>query len=517
MWQWPQPRCYWSVGVRISAADGGGWRHLRCGSVSEATFDFDVIVIGAGYGGFDAAKHGADHGLRVAIVEARDMGGTCVNRGCVPSKALLAASGRVRELADAEHLAGFGIHAAPVRFERQKIADHANQLVATIRTNLTKTLERAGVQIMRGKGRLEGPQRVAVRESGSGIERIYSARHVILATGSDPFVPPGIVTDGRTVFTSDEAINLEWLPRWIAIVGSGYIGLEFADVYTALGCEVTMIEALDRVMPTFDPDIAKIAARHLIDGREIDARAGVLAKSITPGCPVRIELVEMASREPVETLEVDAVLVATGRVPTSKELNLAAVGVSTQRGFIAVDDAMRVLENNEPGAAVVPNLWAVGDVTGKMMLAHTAAAQGTVAIDNILGHARQIDYRSIPAATFTHPEISSVGLSEADAKALAAKDGFELGSVRSYFKANSKALAELESDGLMKLLFNKASGEVLGAHIYGLHAADLIQEIANAIARRQSVVQLATEVHTHPTLSEVVEVAYKQAAMAVVA
>ena len=517
MWRWPPPRCYWSVGGRVSAADGGGWRHLRCGSVSEATFDFDVIVIGAGYGGFDAAKHGADHGLRVAIVEARDMGGTCVNRGCVPSKALLAASGRVRELADAEHLAGFGIHAAPVRFERQKIADHANQLVATIRTNLTKTLERSGVQIMRGKGRLEGPQRVAVRESGSGIERIYSARHVILATGSDPFVPPGIVTDGRTVFTSDEAINLEWLPRWIAIVGSGYIGLEFADVYTALGCEVTMIEALDRVMPTFDPDIAKIAARHLIDGREIDARAGVLAKSITPGCPVRIELVEMASREPVETLEVDAVLVATGRVPTSKELNLAAVGVSTQRGFIAVDDAMRVLENNEPGAAVVPNLWAVGDVTGKMMLAHTAAAQGTVAIDNILGHARQIDYRSIPAATFTHPEISSVGLSEADAKALAAKEGFELGSVRSYFKANSKALAELESDGLMKLLFNKASGEVLGAHIYGLHAADLIQEIANAIARRQSVVQLATEVHTHPTLSEVVEVAYKQAAMAVVA
>jgi dihydrolipoamide dehydrogenase len=150
-----------------------------------------------------------------------------------------------------------------------------------------------------------------------------------------------------------------------------------------------------------------------------------------------------------------------------------------------------------------------------MMLAHTAAAQGTVAVDNILGHPRTIDYRSIPAATFTHPEISSVGLSEADAKELAAKDGFELGLVRSYFKANSKALAELESDGLMKLLFNKASGEVLGAHIYGLHAADLIQEIANAVARRQSVKQLANEVHTHPTLSEVVEVAYKQAAMAV--
>ncbi len=478
---------------------------------SAASFDFDLIVIGAGYGGFDAAKHAADHGLRTAIVESRDMGGTCVNRGCVPSKALLAASGRVRELADAEHLRGFGIHAAPVRFERQKIADHANQLVATIRTNLTKTLERAGATILRGKGRLEGPQRVAVREA-SGIERVYSARDVIIATGSDPFVPPGIETDGRTVFTSDEAISLEWLPRWIAIIGSGYIGLEFADVYTALGCEVTMIEALDRVMPTFDPDIAKIAARKLIDGRDIDARSGVLAKTVTPGSPVRIELVEMASREPVETLEVDAVLVATGRVPVSKELNLESVGVTTNRGFIPVDEAMRVLVDGNP----VPHLWAVGDVTGKMMLAHTAAAQGSVAVDNILGHQRLIDYRSIPAATFTHPEISSVGLSEADAKELAAADGFELGLVRSYFKANSKALAELESDGLMKLLFNRSSGEVLGAHIYGLHAADLIQEIANAVARRQSVRELANEVHTHPTLSEVVEVAYKQAAAALV-
>ena len=149
------------------------------------------------------------------------------------------------------------------------------------------------------------------------------------------------------------------------------------------------------------------------------------------------------------------------------------------------------------------------------MLAHTAAAQGSVAVDNILGHARQIDYRSIPAATFTHPEISSVGLSEVDAKQLAVEEGFELGTVRSYFKANSKALAELESDGLMKLLFNKNTGEVLGAHIYGLHAADLIQEIANAVSRRQSVTQLANEVHTHPTLSEVIEVAYKQAASAV--
>ena len=467
-------------------------------------------MIGAGYGGFDAAKHAADHGLRTAIIEKGDMGGTCVNRGCVPSKALLAASGKVRELSDAGHLAQFGIKTSGHSFDRQAIANHANQLVANIRENLTKTLERAGVSILRGEGRMQGSQQVALRQL-DGIERLLTAKDVVLASGSDPFVPPGITTDGSTVFTSDDAIKLESLPPWLAIIGSGYIGLEFADVYTALGCEVTMIEALDRVMPTFDPDIAKLAARKLIDGRDIETKVGVFASKVIPGNPVRIELIDANSKELVEVLEVDAVLVATGRVPTSKDLNLAAVGVETNRGFIPVDDQMRVLANAEP----VPHLWAVGDVTGKMMLAHTAAAQGAVAVDNILGHQRQIDYRSIPAATFTHPEISSVGLSEVEAKALAVEAGFELGTVRSYFKANSKALAELESDGIMKLLFNKSTGEVLGAHIYGLHAADLIQEVANALARRLSVKQLANEVHTHPTLSEVVEVAYKQAAMAV--
>ncbi len=475
--------------------------------MSQANFDFDLIVIGAGYGGFDAAKHAAEHGLKVGIIESRDMGGTCVNRGCVPSKALLAASGKVRELADAEHLSLFGIYGAPVRFERQKIADHANNLVANVRKNLTKTLERAGVTILRGQGRLEGLQKIGLRES-NGVDKSITARDVILATGSDPFVPPGIKTDGRTVFTSDEAVNLEWLPKWIAIIGSGYIGLEFADVYTALGCEVTMIEALERVMPTFDPDITKIASRNLISGRDIDAKAGVLASKVSPGCPVKIELSDVKTRDFIEELEVDAVLVATGRVPCSQELNLESMSIKTNKGFIPIDDSMRVLVDGQP----VPHLWAVGDVTGKLMLAHTAAAQGTVAVDNILGNQREINYLSIPAATFTHPEISSVGLSEDEAKRLSESEGFHLGLVRSYFKGNSKALAELESDGLMKLLFRKDNGEILGAHIYGLHAADLIQEVANALARKQSVVELSLEVHTHPTLSEVVEVAYKQAA-----
>ena len=475
--------------------------------MTDPNFDFDLIVIGAGYGGFDAAKHAAEKGLKVAIIESGDMGGTCVNKGCVPSKALLAASGKVREIANYEHLAKFGIHASPVRFERSKIADHANNLVSNVRENLTKTLKRSGVEIILGFGRLEGNQKVGVRDN-NGIDRIFTCENTVLATGSSPFVPPGITLDNRTVFTSDEAVKLEWLPRWIAIIGSGYIGLEFADVYTALGCEVTMIEALENIMPTFDPDITKIAKKNLIQSRDIDTKSNVFATKITPGCPVKIELRDAKSKEIVENLEVDGVLVATGRSPNSKNLNLDSAGIETIKGYIPIDDQMRVLN----GEKVIPNVWAVGDVTGKLMLAHTAAAQGTIAVENICGENIEINYRSIPAATFTHPEISSVGLSETDAKEIAIKEGFTLGVVKSYFKANSKALAELESDGILKLLFNKDSGKVLGAHIFGMHAADLIQEIANAISRNQDVIQLATEVHTHPTLSEVVEVAYKQAA-----
>ena len=475
--------------------------------MTDPNFDFDLIVIGAGYGGFDAAKHAAEKGLKVAIIESGDMGGTCVNKGCVPSKALLAASGKVREIANYEHLAKFGIHASPVRFERSKIADHANNLVSNVRENLTKTLKRSGVKIILGFGRLEGNQKVGVRDN-NGIDRIFTCENTLLATGSSPFVPPGITLDNRTVFTSDEAVKLEWLPRWIAIIGSGYIGLEFADVYTALGCEVTMIEALENIMPTFDPDITKIAKKNLIQSRDIDTKSNVFATKITPGCPVKIELTDAKSKEIVENLEVDGVLVATGRSPNSKNLNLDSVGIETTKGYIPIDDQMRVLN----GEKIIPNVWAVGDVTGKLMLAHTAAAQGTIAVENICGKNIEINYRSIPAATFTHPEISSVGLSETDAKEIAIKEGFTLGVVKSYFKANSKALAELESDGILKLLFNKDSGKVLGAHIFGMHAADLIQEIANAISRKQDVMQLSTEVHTHPTLSEVVEVAYKQAA-----
>lgn len=454
-------------------------------------FDYDLVIIGAGVGGHGAALHAVANGLKTAIVEAADMGGTCVNRGCIPSKALLAASGRVRELRAKEHLKLLGIDIGEIQFDRGAIATHAGNMVNKQKGDLTNSLKKLGVDIIQGWGKLAGIQKVDVDG------KIITAKDIILSTGSVPFVPPGIELDGKTVFTSDEGVKLDWLPSWIAIIGSGYIGLEFSDIYTALGSEVTMIEALDVLMPGFDPDIAKLAERILIKPRDIETKVGVRAKKVIPGSPVVIEL------DTGEILEVDACLVATGRIPATKNLGLETVGMeSDRRGFIEVDETM---------ATKIPHLWAIGDATGKMMLAHAAAAQGVVAVENICDRPATVDYLSIPAAAFTHPEISFVGLTEPQAKIKAEAEGFEIATVRSYYKGNAKALAEMETDGFAKIIYRKDNGELLGAHIIGIHASDLIHEASAAIAQRASVHNLARNVHAHPTLSEVLDEAYKRA------
>lgn len=468
-------------------------------------FDYDLIIIGAGVGGHGAALHAVKLGLKTAIIEAGDMGGTCVNRGCIPSKALLAASGKVRELSHNEHLQSMGVNVGGVSFDRKLIADHANDLVAKIQGDLTNSLKRLKVDIIKGWGKVLASQKVGVVTDNG--EKVFTAKEIMLCPGSIPFVPRGVEVDGKTVYTSDQAVKLESVPQWIAIIGSGYIGLEFADVYTALGSEITMIEALDQLMPTFDPDIAKIAEKVLINSRDIETYTGVFATKITPGNPVTIELTDAKTKEVVEILEVDACLVATGRIPATKNLGLENLGVETERGFIPVNDKMQVLKNGE----IVPHLWAVGDANGKMMLAHAASGQGIIAVENMCGNEKSIDYRSIPAAAFTHPEISYVGLSEPQAKDLGKNEGFEVATVKTFFKGNSKALAEKETEGIAKIIYRKDTGELLGVHIIGIHASDLIQEAANAIANRQSVHQLAFNIHAHPTLSEVLDEAYKRA------
>mmetsp|Transcript_48323 Transcript_48323/g.97240 ORF Transcript_48323/g.97240 Transcript_48323/m.97240 type:complete len:519 (+) Transcript_48323:70-1626(+) len=477
-----------------------------------STFDYDVIIVGCGVGGHGAALHAHSQGLKTCVFAGGDVGGTCVNRGCVPSKALLAASGRVREMKDTDHLKSLGVQATGVTFERQAIADHAKNLANRVKGNLEQSLKGLGIEVIEAKGKILAPHTVGLEGTGEKL----TAANIILAPGSVPFVPPGIVCDEKTVYTSDGGLNLEFVPEWVAIVGSGYIGLEFSDVYTALGSEVTFIEALPDLMPGFDREIAKLAERLLIKPRAIDYRTGVFASEVTPGIPgvkpVTIKMIDAQTKELVETLEVDACMVATGRVPNTKEIGLEAVGVETVRGFVQVDETMRVLTKPEgEGGAVVPGLWCIGDANGKFMLAHAASAQGISAIENIVGRKHVVDHEAVPAACFTHPEIAFVGLTEEQAQVRADEQGFTLGKSVGSFKANSKALAEGESDGICKVLFNKETEKIVGVHIIGLHAADLIQECANAVAAGTTVRELSYMVHTHPTLSEVVDSAFKGA------
>lgn len=364
---------------------------------------------------------------------------------------------------------------------------------------------------------------------------------IILAPGSIPFVPPGIIVDELTVCTSDGALELPYVPEWVAIVGSGYIGLEFSDVYTALGSEVTFIEALDNIMPTFDREIAKMAERMLIRDRAIDYRTSVFASEVTPGIPgekpVTIKMIDAKTKEHVETLEVDACMVATGRVPNTNNMGLEDAGIDTNRGFVAVSEKMEVLSGHGDDATVVPNVYCIGDANGKMMLAHAASAQGISAVENIVGRSHVVNHDAVPAACFTHPEISMVGPTEEQCIERAAAEGWELGKSQGSFRANSKALAEGEGAGMAKVLFNKGTGKVVAVHIIGLHAADLIQECANAVAAGTTVQELSMMVHvsqivpvdhtvlytafllltdllsfqTHPTLSEVMDEAFKGA------
>ncbi|GJM94668.1 hypothetical protein PR202_ga11337 [Eleusine coracana subsp. coracana] len=466
-------------------------------------FDYDLVIIGAGVGGHGAALHAVEEGLKTAIIEGDVVGGTCVNRGCVPSKALLAVSGRMRELHDEHHMKSLGLQVSSAGYDRQGVADHANNLASKIRSNLTNSMKALGVDILTGVGTIVGKQKVRYGKVGFPDKEI-TARNIIIATGSVPFVPKGIEIDGKTVFTSDHALKLESVPDWIAIVGSGYIGLEFSDVYTALG-------TLDQLMPGFDPEIAKLAQRVLINPRKIDYHTGVFASKITPakdGKPVLIELIDAKTKEHKETLEVDAALIATGRAPFTKGLGLENINVTTQRGFVPVDERMRVMDAD---GNVVPNLYCIGDANGKLMLAHAASAQGISVVEQISGRDHILNHLSIPAACFTHPEISMVGLTEPQAREKADKEGFKVTVVKTSFKANTKALAENEGDGIAKLIYRPDTGEILGVHILGLHAADLIHEASNAIALGTRVQDIKFAVHAHPTLSEVLDELFKAA------
>ena len=486
---------------------------MKVSAMAAANYDYDLIIIGAGVGGHGAAIHAAECGLKTAIVEGDVMGGTCVNRGCVPSKALLAAAGRVRDMKNADHLKHLGITVDNVSFDRQGIADHAEDLVQTIRGNLTRSMEGVGVDILTGNAGFVDNHTISYGGApGTITGGKKTAKHIIIATGSKPFVPPGIEIDNKTVFTSDAGLKLDWLPPWVAIIGSGYIGLEFSDVYTALGSDVTFIEAMPMIMPGFDREIAKLAERVLISPRNIDYVTNKFATKVTPGIPgekpVTIELTDSTTKEVVDVMEVDACMVATGRSPYTAGLNLDNLKVETQRGFVPTNEKCQVLDTD---GNVIEGVWCIGDANGKLMLAHAASTQGISCVENMVGRENVVNHEAIPAACFTHPEVSFVGLTEEQAKERAEKEGFTIATCKTSFKANSKALAEKEAEGMAKLIYDPKTGKMYGAWIFGLHAADLVHEISNAINNEQTLYDLKFTTKAHPTLSEVVEELYRGA------
>eukprot|EP00236_Picocystis_salinarum_P001430 CAMPEP_0183828352 /NCGR_PEP_ID=MMETSP0807_2-20130328/2738_1 /TAXON_ID=88271 /ORGANISM="Picocystis salinarum, Strain CCMP1897" /LENGTH=575 /DNA_ID=CAMNT_0026073541 /DNA_START=42 /DNA_END=1769 /DNA_ORIENTATION=- len=507
---WMQPR-----GLAVAEATVNATAAASSKNDGKGSYDYDLIIIGCGVGGHGAALHAVENGLKTVVIEGHTVGGTCVNRGCIPSKALLAASGKIREMRDEMHLKSMGIQVGAVSYDRAAIADHANDLVTKIRGNLKNSLVALGVDILEGTGKIVGPHTVSYGKVGRvDVGGTLTARNIIIASGSVPFVPPGIEIDGKTVITSDHALKLDWIPDWVAIIGSGYIGLEFSDVYTALGSSVTFIEAMPNIMPGFDREVARMAERVLINPRNIDYHTNVLATKVKPGVPgvkpVEIELTDFKTKEVIDNLEVDACLVATGRAPYTDGLNLKSIGVETdRRGFIPVDEKMRVLD---AAGKPVPNVFCIGDANGKLMLAHAASAQGISVVENICDRSHVLNHLSVPAACFTHPEVAFVGMTEEQAREKAKEQGFEdkIVVAKTSFKANSKALAEKESDGICKVVYRKDTGEILGVWIMGLHSADMIHEASNAIATGQTVQTLKYNVHAHPTLSEVLDETFKQ-------
>jgi len=405
----------------------------------------DLIIIGAGPGGYRAAEYAAKQGLQVVIIEQEEVGGTCLNRGCIPTKTYV-------------HSTSFA-----EAVERQK------QVVSQLRSGVEGILSVPGITLVRGHAAFADAHTIVVGDD------VISARHVIIATGSSAKMPPIEGLDDPRVMTSNELLQLREQPRRLCIIGAGVIGMEFASVFQHFGTEVTVIEFLKECLPMLDSDVAKRL-------RKLMEKTGVAFKMKT-------------AVHSVADIDADAILIATGRKANTEGLNLAAAGVTlAPNGTIPVDDNFMT--------SSLLSVYAIGDVNGRQMLAHAAEMQAIRAVNHIVGKSDGIRFDIMPAAIFTKPEAACVGVSEDQLK----EQGVDYKCHKSFWRANGKALAMNESEGLLKLLAD-TDGRILGCHAFGAHAADIIQEVSVLMCRDTTVDQLRDMVHIHPTLGEVLKAA----------
>ena len=440
-----------------------------------------VAILGAGPGGYVAALKAAQLGAQVTVIEDIEVGGTCLNRGCIPTKALVASAEVYSKAKDLEE---FGIELKGELIPNlQKINERKNKIVSVQVKGIRGLFKSWGVTLKEGRGTLLSPKEIEVRGKDGSTEKI-EAEKIIIATGSRPAQIPSFIFDGKNILSSDDALNLTEMPKSMLIIGAGVIGCEFACIYKELGADVTMVEMMPRAVVTEDMEISGLLEKEL------------KKKKIKLYTNVKVEKVEVkengvhAFLSDGKEIIAEKVLVSIGRALNSDGIGLENTGIQKgKRGEIPVNEKM---ETN------VPDIYAIGDVTGGMLLAHTASTQGIIAAKNIMGHNEKMDYGTVPAAIFTSPEIASVGLREHQAE----EKGIKIRIGHFQFRGLGKAHAMGEIVGFIKVIADEATDKLLGMHIIGPHASDLIHEGAVAMKAGLKVRDIANTIHAHPTLSE---------------
>ena len=460
-----------------------------------------LIIIGAGPGGYETALLAAKRGVEVVLIESGHVGGTCLNEGCIPTKAFCKNAEVLDGLREAE---AFGVTGLSYGFDFKAVAARKNAVVEQLRGGVEGLLEHKLITLVRGKAAFKDTHTVVVTSSpvmSSEVEiSEYSADYIIIATGSVSASLPIPGADLPGILTSREILDLEEVPQRLCVIGGGVIGLEFASVFRSFGSEVTVLEYFKEILPRFDSDLSKRLKQSLGKrGIEINTQAQVTAIEESDG----VYKVSFTRKGKEEVVEADKVLMAVGRKANVGSLNLADIGLEfTPRGIV-VDE--KTMQTN------IPHIYAVGDINGKMMLAHAATFQGIVALDHIMGIENGIDLSVMPAAVFTSPEAASVGMTEEDCK----EAGIPIKALKSFFRANGKAVTMGETDGFCKVIVaaepkegadsSYEPGRILGCHLYGPHASDIVQEACALISRKSTLKEFEDIIHTHPTLTEVLQ------------
>ncbi|KIH77092.1 dihydrolipoamide dehydrogenase [Geoalkalibacter ferrihydriticus] len=442
--------------------------------------EYDIAVVGGGPGGYVAAIRAAQQGACVCLIEAERVGGTCLNHGCIPTKALYSTALLLQRLRRAEE---HGIEIEEPRFDFARAAARKDAVVKKLVGGVEQLLKAQGVELYRGQAALEEPGRLRIRRPE--VTARLRAKNIILATGSRALRPKAFPVDGKNVLTSREILAIKELPKSLLIIGGGYIGCEFASIFAAFGTQVTVVEQLPRLLGGTDRQAVKEVEKAFKSaGITVHTDTAVEALEVGEG-QVRVQL------SGKDEATVEKVLVAVGRVPNTDGLGLEEAGVKTDKGAILVDEGMRTSQST---------IFAIGDVTNIMQLAHVASYQAGIAVANALGGDEKADYRVVPSAIFTLPEIGQVGLSEEAAR----EQDLDIEIGRFSYQASSKALCDGEAQGLVKILTAADDGRILGASFVGEEASSLVSEAAVAMAAGLSASTLGRIIHAHPTLPEMV-------------